>query len=37
MLKRALVAAILALSFLAAAGTQATQPPPQCSPCPWVN
>jgi hypothetical protein len=37
MLKRALVAAILALSFLAVAGTQATQPPPQCSPCPWVN
>jgi hypothetical protein len=37
MLKKTLLAAILALSFVAAVGTQASAPPPQCDPCPWVN
>jgi len=37
MLKKVLLAAILALSFVAAVGTQATQPPPECRPCPWVR
>jgi len=37
MLKKALFAAILALSFVAAVGTQASIPPPQCNPCPYVN
>jgi hypothetical protein len=37
MLKKALLAAILALSFFAAMGVQASAPAPQCNPCPWVN
>jgi hypothetical protein len=37
MLKKALFAALLALSCVAAVGTQASQPPPECDPCPWVN
>jgi hypothetical protein len=37
MFKKALFAALLALSFFAAVGTQATQPPPGCNPCPWVR
>jgi hypothetical protein len=37
MLKKAVFAAILALSSVAAVGTQASQPPPECDPCPWVN
>jgi hypothetical protein len=37
MLKKALFAAILALSFVAAAGIQASVPPPECNPCPYVN
>jgi hypothetical protein len=36
MLKKTLFAAILALPFAAAVGTQASVPPP-CDPCPWVN
>ncbi len=35
MLKKVIFAAILALSSVAAVGTQANQPPPQCLPCPW--
>ena len=37
MLKKALFAAALALSFVAAVGTQASIPPPTCNPCPYVN
>ena len=37
MIKKALFAAILALSFVAAVGTQASIPPPTCNPCPYVN
>jgi len=37
MLKKALFAAVLALSFVAAVGTQANVPLPECNPCPWVN
>jgi hypothetical protein len=37
MLKKVLFAAILALSLYASAGTQASQPPPTCLPCPWAN
>jgi len=37
MLKKALFAALLALSCVAAASTQAGAPPPECSPCPFVN
>jgi hypothetical protein len=36
MLKKTLLAAILALSFVAAVGTQASVPPPECNPCPLV-
>jgi len=37
MLKKALLAALLALSFFAAIGLQGHAPPPECDPCPWVN
>jgi hypothetical protein len=38
MLKKVLLAALLALSFyISTAGTRAEQPPPKCDPCPWVN
>jgi hypothetical protein len=37
MLKKAVFAALLALSFVAAVGTQASVPPPECNPCPFVN
>jgi hypothetical protein len=37
MLKKTLLTALFALYVLAAAGTQAAQPPPECDPCPWVN
>ena len=37
MLKKTLLAALLALSFVATVGTQANQPPPECNPCPLVN
>jgi hypothetical protein len=37
MLKKTVLAAILALSFVAAVGTQASVPPPECNPCPLVN
>jgi hypothetical protein len=37
MLKKSLLAAILALSFVAAVGSQASIPPPECNPCPLVN
>jgi hypothetical protein len=36
MLKKTLLAAILALSFVAAVGSQASVPPPECNPCPLV-
>jgi hypothetical protein len=36
MLKKSLLAAILALSFVAAVGSQASIPPPECNPCPLV-
>ena len=37
MLKKAVLAVLLALSFLAAVGAETPIPPPQCAPCPWVN
>jgi hypothetical protein len=42
MFKRALMAALLALSFLSVFGIQGSIPPPECGtgsnpPCPWVN
>jgi hypothetical protein len=37
MLKKTFLAAMLALSFVAAVGTQASVPPPECNPCPLVN
>jgi len=37
MLKKSLLAAILALSFFAAIGAEAGIPPPACNPCPWVR
>ena len=37
MLKKTLIAALLALSFVASVGTKANQPPPECNPCPLVN
>jgi hypothetical protein len=37
MLKQALLALTLALSFFAAIGAEASVPPPGCAPCPWVN
>jgi hypothetical protein len=42
MVKKVLMAVILALSFFAAIGVQASAPPPECGlpgnpPCPWVN
>jgi len=37
MLKKTLFAAILALSIGASVGTQASVPPPECNPCPFVN
>jgi hypothetical protein len=37
MLKKTLLAGILALSFVAAVGSQASVPPPECNPCPLVN
>jgi len=36
MLKKALFVTVLALSFVAAVGTQASVPPPECNPCPLV-
>jgi hypothetical protein len=36
MLKKMLLAALLALSFFAAVGAPQI-PPPGCDPCPWVN
>jgi len=37
MLKKTFLAAMLALSFVAAVGSQASVPPPECNPCPIVN
>jgi len=37
MFKKALFAVVLALSFFAALGVEASVPPPTCAPCPWVN
>jgi hypothetical protein len=37
MFKKTLLAVVLALSFFAAIGADASQPPPTCDPCPWVN
>jgi hypothetical protein len=37
MFRKPLFAAFLTLSFVAAVGTQASPPPPQCDPCPWVR
>ncbi len=37
MLKKTVLAAVLALSFVATVGTQASVPPPECNPCPLVN
>jgi hypothetical protein len=37
MLKKTLFAALLTLSFVAAVGSQASVPPPECNPCPYVN
>jgi len=37
MMKKVLLAAILALSFLSAVGLEGITPPPTCGPCPWVN
>jgi hypothetical protein len=36
MLKKALFVTVLTLSFVAAVGTQASVPPPECNPCPLV-
>jgi hypothetical protein len=37
MLKTTFLAAVLALSFVATVGSQASIPPPECNPCPLVN
>jgi hypothetical protein len=37
MFKKVLLAVVLALSFFSAIGIQASAPPPECLPCPWVN
>jgi hypothetical protein len=37
MLKKALFAALLTLSFAGTVATQANVPPPECNPCPFVN
>jgi len=37
MLRKAVFTALLMLSGVAAASTQAGAPPPECSPCPFVN
>ena len=37
MFRKAIFAVLLTLSFVAAVGSQASAPPPQCDPCPWVN
>lgn len=37
MIKKVLLAAVLALTFLSAIGIEAYAPPPTCNPCPWVN
>ena len=37
MLKKTFLAAMLALSFVAAVGSHASVPPPECNPCPLVN
>jgi hypothetical protein len=37
MIKKALLAVVLALSFFSAIGLQGNAPPPTCLPCPWVN
>lgn len=42
MFKKVLMAVVMALTFLAAIGVQASAPPPTCGignnpPCPWVN
>jgi hypothetical protein len=37
MSKKILLAVVLALSFFSAVGVQASAPPPECLPCPWVN
>jgi hypothetical protein len=37
MIKKVLLAVVLALSFFSAIGLEGSAPPPQCLPCPWVN
>ena len=37
MVKRFLLAVVLAMTFMSVIGMQASVPPPQCDPCPWVN
>jgi len=37
MIKKVLLAAILALSFFSAVSMEGIIPPPTCNPCPWVN
>jgi hypothetical protein len=37
MIKKVLFAVVLVLSFVSAISVQASVPPPQCDPCPWVN
>jgi hypothetical protein len=37
MFKKALLAVLMTLSFFAAIGAEASIPPPECNPCPWVN
>jgi hypothetical protein len=37
MVKKSILAALLALSFVATVGSQANVPPPECNPCPFVN
>lgn len=36
-MKKALLAAILALSFFASIGLEGHAPPPECNPCPAVR
>jgi hypothetical protein len=36
-MKRLLLLAMLALSFLGAASTNIVAPLPECDPCPWVR
>jgi len=37
MFRKVVFTALLTLSFVAAVGSQASVPPPECNPCPLVN